>query len=378
MHYIVLCALLFAPADDQPPLSEQIARINAEYSARAKQLQEASDVLTKAGGDSRIIGAEFREQRTKLVSTLVTLLKAHKDDAAFIDGLVLLAGPMQVMLDVELSEAALKHRSDPAMGRLCFAMINRGGEAWADRLIEAISADNPNRDVRGQAVFGRAELRRKHALLPIWRRGGQPFDPEQKDRLLTEARGFYSEAAKGYADVKTPDGKSTLGAKASHELARLDNLASLKLGGMAPEIVGEGVDGSKLKLSDYRGKVVVLVFLGSWCIRCSEIMPQLRELAKKYRDRPFTCLGVYSDETRETAKKSVAALGMTWPCYWDGPEVEGPIATEYNIQKWPPIFVLDAKGVIRSMEVRELEDAVETLLKESKDKRIEGQVPAGF
>jgi hypothetical protein len=62
-----------------------------------------------------------------------------------------------------------------------------------------------------------------------------------------------------YADL--PWGKGTLGAAAEREL---DEMQTLAVGRAAPDIEGEDVDGVKFKLSDYRGKVVVLDFWGDW------------------------------------------------------------------------------------------------------------------
>jgi hypothetical protein len=68
------------------------------------------------------------------------------------------------------------------------------------------------------------------------------------------------EVTKKYAAITTPDGKAKLGDKAASELIRIKNLPNLKVGKPAPDIVGEDIDGKKFKLSDYRGKVVLLDF----------------------------------------------------------------------------------------------------------------------
>ena len=59
---------------------------------------------------------------------------------------------------------------------------------------------------------------------------------------------------------------------------------------------------------------------------------------------------------------------MEWPSFYDGEEIRGPIATSYDVQKYPTVYVIDAKGVIRYIDTRgeELDKAVETLLAELK------------
>ena len=65
---------------------------------------------------------------------------------------------------------------------------------------------------------------------------------------------------------------------------------------------------------------------------------------------------------------------MTWPSWHDGKTDEGPIARRYHVTGFPTVFVLDAKGVIRSKGVRGagLDLAVETLLKEMKPQAAAG------
>jgi thiol-disulfide isomerase/thioredoxin len=139
--------------------------------------------------------------------------------------------------------------------------------------------------------------------------------------------------------------KRTLGQEAE---ARLDEIESLAVGKAAPEIVGVDLDGVSRKLSDYRGKVVVLVFWGSWCGVCMAEVPHEREMAERLKGRPFAVLGVDCADDRDTARKVVERERMTWPSWYDGAAGPGPIASRYHIRGFPSFFVLDARGVIRS------------------------------
>jgi cytochrome oxidase Cu insertion factor (SCO1/SenC/PrrC family) len=67
-----------------------------------------------------------------------------------------------------------------------------------------------------------------------------------------------------YSDIKAPFWNGTLGEMAKGELAGLKNLPLLRIGKVAPDIEGEDIDGKPFKLSDYRGKVVLLDFWGHW------------------------------------------------------------------------------------------------------------------
>jgi RNA polymerase sigma factor (sigma-70 family) len=127
--------------------------------------------------------------------------------------------------------------------------------------------------------------------------------------------------------------------------ARLDDMRNLAVGKPAPDFAGVGVDGKPLKLSDFRGKVVALVYWFSTCGPCLQEIPHERELTQKMKGRPFTLLGVVTDGRAEEARKVIEAEGMAWPNVLNGGD---KIAEQYHVQSNPSYFVIDAKGVIRS------------------------------
>ncbi len=147
----------------------------------------------------------------------------------------------------------------------------------------------------------------------------------------------------------------------------LFDLKNLTVGKKAPDIEGEDLDGKKFKLSDYKGKVVSLVFWGSWCPPCRAMIPHERELVKKMQDRPFALIGVNSDKDKEALGQFREKEKITWRSFWNGAGgTGGPISQAYRVSAWPSIWVLDANGVIRYRHVRgeAMERAVESLLKE--------------
>jgi peroxiredoxin len=137
------------------------------------------------------------------------------------------------------------------------------------------------------------------------------------------------------------------------------------VGTPAPEIDGETFDGQHLKLSDHRGKVVVVVFWYSGCMPCLEMIPHERELAERHRDKPFALLGVNVDVNLNAARKTIASKKMTWPI-WQ-PDAESPIDRVWDVSLLPAIFVIDPDGIVRHANVRgrALDEAVEKLLAET-------------
>ena len=146
----------------------------------------------------------------------------------------------------------------------------------------------------------------------------------------------------------------------------LDEMHHIKVGQPAPEIEGTDLDGKPLKLSDFRGKVVALVFWGSWCGPCMREVPHERELVERYKGKPFALLGVNCREKAEAAKKTVESEKMAWPHWHDGDVDGGPIVEKFHVRQYPTIFVIDAKGIIRHKDAigESLDKAVESLMRQ--------------
>ncbi len=94
------------------------------------------------------------------------------------------------------------------------------------------------------------------------------------------------------------------------------------------------------------------------------MLPHEREMTQRLQGRPFTLLGINSDQSRSALKKIVADEKITWPNIYDGSPGTGEIANRWNVFGWPTIYVLDHEGFIRHRDLRgpELEAAVVDLL----------------
>ena len=219
-------------------------------------------------------------------------------------------------------------------------------EAEAKRLFEEVSKDY------GDVLYVTRQHREHEALLrdPSPKLNGEPLTPEVRKQL--ERRLAHKQTL---ADV----GKE-----------RLAEMETLVVGNPAPPIGGVGMDGKPLKLSDFRGKVVVLVFWGTWCGPCMMEVPHEREMANRYQGKPFAMLGVDCDGNKVAALKVMKDQGITWPNWNDDDPGEGPIAKAYFVRQYPTIFVLDTQGVIRYINAQgeELDKAVDQLLKEEEAK----------
>jgi hypothetical protein len=94
--------------------------------------------------------------------------------------------------------------------------------------------------------------------------------------------------------------------------------------------------------------------------------PHERSLVKRLEDKPFALIGINSDADRVQLRKTLTKEQITWRSFWDGGSTSGPIARAWNVQMWPTVYVLDAKGTIRYKHARgqELDKAIDALLQE--------------
>jgi peroxiredoxin len=162
-----------------------------------------------------------------------------------------------------------------------------------------------------------------------------------------------------------------LGGKPMSELTKplLYEKEHLSIGVTAPDIVGTDAEGKDFRLKDYRGKVVLLEFWGDWCPHCQQLYPYERILVTKFQGRRFAMLGVNSDppDQFEAVQKSKK---VNWRSWGDGHS--GPIATQWNVNSFPTMYIIDHKGIIRfrgTLDPDFVERAVESLLAEAEPGR---------
>ena len=75
------------------------------------------------------------------------------------------------------------------------------------------------------------------------------------------------------------------------------------------------------------------------------LVPHERSLVQKLQDKPFALIGVNGDNDRETAKKVVQEKQINWRSFWNGRD--GKITTDWKLEAWPTLVLIDNTGVIR-------------------------------
>jgi peroxiredoxin len=121
-----------------------------------------------------------------------------------------------------------------------------------------------------------------------------------------------------------------------------------KVGMLAPDFALPDVrTGEIVRLSDYRGRPVLINFWATWCAPCRLEMPEFEAAYQAYRDEGFTVIAIdiKIDEGLPAVLAFIDELGLTFPVVRD---VTGEVEIElYNVLGYPTSFFVDRNGIIR-------------------------------
>jgi thiol-disulfide isomerase/thioredoxin len=253
------------------------------------------------------------------------------------------------------------HLHSPAFADICDTL---GGSPTpeGDRLLRTAFEKHALPAVRGQAGFWLARSLATQA--------DESGDSTTKERaeLCRQAEQQFESVARDFGGVA--HGTTTLGEAAR---TQLHALRYLSVGRTVEDIVGNDLDGKPMKLSDFRGRVVLLDFWANWCGFCRQMYPYERALAERLHDHPFAMVGVNCDNDKQELQREIRRHGISWRSWWDE---DGRVSRRWQADALPMMFLIDHKGVIRyrySGFTRgdEIDAAVDKLLKERQQTGVE-------
>jgi len=122
----------------------------------------------------------------------------------------------------------------------------------------------------------------------------------------------------------------------------------------APEFSQTDVDGKIVKLSDYRGKYVLVDFWASWCAPCRRENPNLTKAYDQYHAKGFEILGISLDKPTDREKwlKAIADDKLIWKQVSDLKGWDNAVAKLYEVTAIPMNFLIDPNGKIVAKELR--------------------------
>jgi peroxiredoxin len=118
-----------------------------------------------------------------------------------------------------------------------------------------------------------------------------------------------------------------------------------KEGEPAPDFILLDVNGNVVRLSDFKGKAVVLNFWATWCVPCRQEFPELINAYDRNKDKGLVIIGVNVRENASSVRKFADDFGARYPILVD---TDGSVSSQYRIQGLPVTWFIDRDGVARA------------------------------
>ncbi len=335
--------LLLAVADDKKPEPNnerlgQLARLKTRFDDEMADLKKRLE-RADSDADRKGIQVEMKEQAIISSQSAIDIAKEDpKDAAGFAAALFVIekAGPFGAGKEMEDAVAVIaEHHVDNPKVKEHLQVIAKAGPSGKKFLIAA-SEKSADKELKGLA------------LLFLGTAAAEQIDEgataKVVDEMIAAATVYLERAA-----VEAPGAKVGTSTVAKEVTAQLENLKAIKflaVGQQAPEIETLALDGKKVKLSEFKGKVVMLDVWATWCGPCRAMIPHEREMVKNLEKKPFALISVSVDAEKATLTEFLDKEPMPWGHWWDMGE-KNPVAKKYRVRAFPTIYVIDHAGIIR-------------------------------
>ncbi len=367
---IMLAGIGLALWSVQPVQADQEwDKLESEYEQAMEKWEQA---MEKAKGDSKggmmMVGPGGIPPHPieKFRSRFRAYAEKHDGKPAALPALtnMLTSGSMMMMGGTNksgkwaLTQLKNNHAHDPKIAdhltEVRYAAMSVGETPVVD-FLETVAKKNSDRNTKGRARLAMAEVLYE----------GSPFAMMMQGMTETDqTKAKKKRAVKMLRDIRTEFAGNELAEQADDFLYAIDNL---QVGMKAPQLAGKGADGKEIRMSQFEGKVVAIVFWSTWCMPCMQMIPHERELMEKHAGKPFTILGINVDESLADCTSAIKKEKITWPTIYDGSPEVGEITRKWRVNSFPTIVMIDHEGLIRHKNVMpfQLESVVEDLVAEA-------------
>jgi len=155
-----------------------------------------------------------------------------------------------------------------------------------------------------------------------------------------------------FAEQFVNEFKEELPSETAELKKQLEYAKSFSIGGTAPDFTQKTPEGTDLKLSDLRGKVVLVDFWASWCGPCRRENPNVVKMYNEYKEKGFEILGVSLDNNKDRWLQAIKQDGLTWLHVSDLKYWQNEVAQMYGVRSIPHTILLDQEGKIIARNLR--------------------------
>jgi thiol-disulfide isomerase/thioredoxin len=347
--------------DSSSPLARKVAKLRQQFETDKAELNKK---LAAAGdpADKKSLQFQIKELHALTASDAIELAESGKKEDGGRDAAVFaleLLGRFEITgSDLDKASAIVleHHIGSPKIAPALEHMAQAGRTGL--EFLETVAEKATQPEVKALALYYNALAEDAKATAAE----GPTGDDEKIARVRLRAADMMEKAAQLAPDAKIGSGKLKDAVAAE--------LVSLRIGPgqPAPDVEGTDLDGKKVKLSSFRGKVVLFDFWATWCGPCRAMIPHERELTEKLKGKPFALLSVSADDDKAEVSRFLEGEKMPWAHWWDGPK--GPVTKLFRVKSFPTLFLIDAKGVVRRKWVGspgdvELDKAINGLVAEA-------------
>ncbi len=122
---------------------------------------------------------------------------------------------------------------------------------------------------------------------------------------------------------------------------------TMRLGMHAPDFYTKDSKGNSISLSQFEGKIVVMHFWATWNDRCLEMLPEIKQLYRKFKGPDIQFIGISRDDNLDDLKGIVLQKNLEWPQIFEGMRYKGMMSKLYDVRNVPITFILDQQGRVQ-------------------------------